>query len=184
MTGAEDGSLRVHNVSLWRHDAMVAGRRPRITRASLTDSAGEQGSGSVEAVKAVYMKPPERKTASGYAVLISPEATLEQAEDKAAAPSASLVYRHRSLGRVVVSGDMEGSIRFHARNGTLIKVRTRVSSEAARGSLHQGMVGTTGLLMRWDAVMAALVPWQTLHTNHPIYDMQKNSFLIGYTANQ
>lgn len=25
---------------------------------------------------------------------------------------------------------------------------------------------------------------QTLHTNHPIYDMQKNSFLIAYTANR
>lgn len=37
--------------------------------------------------------------------------------------SAALVYRHRTLGRVAVTGDLEGTIRFHARNGSLVRVR-------------------------------------------------------------
>lgn len=40
LTGASDGSLRLHNASLWRHDVMVAGKRPRVSRSSLTEVPG------------------------------------------------------------------------------------------------------------------------------------------------
>ena len=34
----------------------------------------------------------------------------------------TLVYKHRTVGRVVAVGDADGTVKFHYRNGTLIKV--------------------------------------------------------------
>ena len=56
MTGAADGTVYLHNVTLWRYDNLVAGRRPRVPRQSL-DREGQRGDHPpLEVLKAVFMK--------------------------------------------------------------------------------------------------------------------------------
>ena len=46
----------MHNVTLWRYDNLVAGRRPRVPRQSL-DREGQRGDHPpLEVLKAVFMK--------------------------------------------------------------------------------------------------------------------------------
>jgi hypothetical protein len=123
VTCAADGSAHLHNLTLWRHDLMVAGRRPRVDRAVVVEGGGANGEPSFEALKAVMLKPPEMKTTAGYGLAVQLEQVLDAREREAPRVLSSIVYKHRSLGRMAVTGDQEGTIKFYARNGTLVKVR-------------------------------------------------------------
>ena len=121
LTGAQDGSLHLHNLTLWKDGNLVAGRQPLPLPA--------------------FVMPPVVTTAEGYGIQAYREIVLEEQQqqpkntdihthtetDGSSSSSSSSVlsamfYQHRRFGWTMVSGDAQGSIKFHLRNGTLVKV--------------------------------------------------------------
>jgi hypothetical protein len=111
LTGAQDGSLHLHNLTLWKDGNMVAGRQPLPLPS--------------------FVMPPVVTTEEGYGIQAYREIILDngdtqtQTETDGSSSSSilsAMFYQHRRLGWTLVSGDAQGSIKFHLRNGTLVKV--------------------------------------------------------------
>lgn len=112
VTGARDGSMRLHMLTLWKDGKMVAGRRP-----------------TTSSFASPFLFPPSATTEAGYGLHVQLETSLSTARDgddtRAPEPPvlSALLYQHRTFGWTVVSGDAQGTLKCHLRNGTLVKVR-------------------------------------------------------------
>lgn len=119
LTGARDGSLRLHEVVLWRHGVVVAGGGGGEGRSPLSASSPPAG--------------PSAWGRDGYGIELrvvqelQPPSSAEDGGDRAEVLTALLKpYHHprqQQLEWVAATGDAQGRLRFHAPNGSIIKVR-------------------------------------------------------------
>jgi len=116
---------------------------------------GTQGEPSLEVLQATTLPPPQHKTSLGYGIVVRLEQKMEVLSSEGGGGGGSskgarilsvLAYRHRALGKALVTGDEEGALRFYARNGTLIKVSQSIGLQAQiagrEGGKKEGMVIT------------------------------------------
>ena len=134
-TSARDGSLHVHNLTLWRDATVIAGRRPRMppAPAPVIDENGEE-----QPVPRPKPTPPARKTSAGLGMIVKKESAADVPKPDApahiystgAAANLSVdaqiqvmqIHNWRGQGKFVLAGDSAGALRLYARNGTLHRV--------------------------------------------------------------
>ena len=135
-TSSRDGSMHVHNMTLWRDETIIAGKRPRLPPPEKV--VGEDGEERVGPRPKPI--PPETKTSAGIGLIVQLESIADVPKLDAPAmiysagdlSSANLsvdasittmhIYNWRGQGKFVVAGDDAGALRLYARNGTLHKV--------------------------------------------------------------
>ena len=117
VTVAQDGSVNLHEVALWRYSAVVAGSRqqqqPQQTQQRYDEPVGEDVY-SVQLRLAARLQEAQGADNDGKG--------LASSSSSSSSVLSSLIYLHRQLGWTVLTGDARGRLRFHALNGTLVKV--------------------------------------------------------------
>lgn len=117
LTGARDGSVHLHEAVLWRHGAVIAGGGRR----GGTGAAAGPG--------------PAVWGLDGYGIELRLSRRLQGGGGSAEVLSGLLNHYHQrqQLGWVAATGDAGGRLRFHAPNGTLVKVGGRALSGLVDG---------------------------------------------------
>lgn len=116
VVGAQDGSLSLHRVQLYRKGRTVAGKQPFMP--------------SISSSIVNFPNMPHNTTSKdGLGIHVVHEGTLQLTDQpsKEAAHLASiscvLLHKNRAHGLMIVSGNKAGKIQAHLRNGTLFKVK-------------------------------------------------------------
>jgi len=123
ITGGSDGSILFHNLTLWKNDAVLAGKRPRSKL--IPGEFNENGS-----PKRSKPKSPENKNKNGFALVVNLESIGDLPPScfdggKLPAVKGISLYAPRGNGpnaRKVVVSDDSGAVRLYfAKNGTMIR---------------------------------------------------------------
>ena len=168
VTVALDGTVLLHKVVLWKHDSIVAGRLPSMSRPYASETQG-----NITAIRSKNAKSPTYKNDEGYGVALAFEKAMELPESHPEDRILTvIVYKHRNHNCVVATGHSDGTVLFNARNGSIVKVSVMT---------ERGWCRELTWIQRIPFLSTLLFPLQAHYVGSPVYAMQKSGNMIAHT---